>query len=57
MDRALVPSDQPEFAARSFSVFSDSYLSARKLTPRDYKRGYSDHYLITTTIRVMPDDD
>ena len=57
MDRALVPAAQPEFASRAFSVYSDAYLSLRNLTPRDYKRRFSDHYLITAAIAVMPDDD
>lgn len=57
MDRGLVPLDQPEFKARAFGVFSDSYLRSRSFEPRDFKQRMSDHYLVYTTVRVMPDDD
>lgn len=57
MDRSFVPSDQPEFAGSVFQVGSDAYLKSRKLTPQDYKKRYSDHYLVWSTVKVMPDDD
>ena len=57
MDRVLAPAEQPEFTPREFTVYSDAFLKARALSPRDYKRAYSDHYLISTTIRILPDDD
>lgn len=57
MDRAFVPKNQPEFASSSFEVLSEAYLGRRGLTPRDFKRGYSDHYLVVSTVQVRPDDD
>ena len=56
-DRAFVPRDQPEFAGSRFEVMSDRYLEPRRWEPRDFKRRLSDHYLIVTTLRMMPDDD
>lgn len=57
MDRAFVPLAQPEFNRRGFEVLSDLYLKKRGLTPRDFKRRYSDHYLIVTAVDIGPDDD
>jgi hypothetical protein len=57
MDRAFVPADQPEFAGRAFGAVSGPYLDARRLTPAEFKKWYSDHYLITTEVKVMQDDD
>lgn len=57
LDRAFVPAEQPEFARRYFEVLSDSFLGARKLTVRDFKVRYSDHFLIVTEIDVGADDD
>lgn len=56
-DRIFVPARQPEFAACSFEVMSDRYLEPKRWEPRDFKRRLSDHYLVVTTIKVMPDDD
>jgi hypothetical protein len=57
MDRALVPADQPEFAASTFSVFANDFMAAHRLRPADWKRRFSDHYLITSTMKIEPDDD
>lgn len=57
MDRAFVPSDQPEFADAGFEVVSDSYLRERAWQPRDFKRALSDHYMVVVTVRVTRDDD
>jgi endonuclease/exonuclease/phosphatase family metal-dependent hydrolase len=49
-DRILVPRRQPEFR------FSRQYI----LSPgdaADHFRAVSDHYVVMTTVRVMPDDD
>ncbi|MBL0926893.1 MAG: endonuclease/exonuclease/phosphatase family protein [Phycisphaerales bacterium] len=56
-DRIFVPPDQPEFSARFFEVESDTYLRRHNWQPRDYKRRISDHYMVLTSLRVMPDDD
>lgn len=57
MDRAFVPLDQPEFKRHAFEVLSDSYLKKRGLSPKDFKRRYSDHFMIVTTVDVTEDDD
>lgn len=57
LDRALVAADQPEFAGAPFEVFSTPYLEARGLSAEEFKVRFSDHYLVLTEIRVMPDDD
>lgn len=57
LDRVFVPSAQPEFAERRFEVLRDKFLDAQRLSKRDFKRRFSDHYMIVTEVRVMPDDD
>lgn len=57
MDRELVPASQPEFAAHTFEVISDSYMSKRGIDAREYKRRFSDHFMVVGTIKVMADDD
>ena len=57
MDRQLVPSAQPEFAGHGFDVVSDSYMNKRGIDAREYKRRFSDHFMVVGTIKVMPDDD
>lgn len=57
MDRVLSRADQPEFKDSTFEVVSDAYRSARKLSPEDFKRRFSDHYMVVSTISVMEDDD
>ncbi len=57
MDRELVPVSQPEFAGHGFEVMSDSYMSKRGIDAREYKRRFSDHFMVVGTIRVMADDD
>ncbi len=57
MDRQLVPSAQPEFAAHGFEVMSDAYMNKRGIDAREYKRRFSDHFMVVGTIKVMPDDD
>lgn len=56
-DRAFVPRQQPEFTDSRIEVMSDRYLEAKRWEPRDFKQRLSDHYMIVTTIRVLPDDD
>ncbi len=57
MDRAFVPTGQPEFAGRAFEVVSDGYLKPRGLSPRDFKQRFSDHYMIVTSLAIQADDD
>lgn len=56
-DRVLAPADQPEFAARSFKVWSDAFLKPRNMDNGDFKRSYSDHFLVFTDIKITNDDD
>lgn len=57
MDRVLVPAAQPEFKASTFRVAGDEFRQQRKLRDSDWKKRFSDHYLVVTTIQVGPDDD
>jgi len=57
MDRVLVPSNQPEFAASRFEVISSRYLQARAMDNRDFKRRLSDHFMVVTTLKTQRDDD
>jgi predicted extracellular nuclease len=57
LDRIFVPADQPEFASRKFEILRDDYLSRRSLSLEDFKRRYSDHFMVVTELTVMDDDD
>jgi len=57
LDRVLVPTGQPEFAGAGFEVLAGPYLEARGLSAEDFKVRFSDHFLVVTEIRVLPDDD
>jgi hypothetical protein len=57
MDRIFVPDSQPEFKASRFEVVTESRLPGAKLDAREYKRRYSDHYMVVSSVRVGEDDD
>lgn len=57
MDRTLVPDGQPEFAGAAFDVPTERFMQRRRLGPEDFKRLYSDHYLVACTFDVLDDDD
>jgi len=57
MDRAFVPGGRPAFARPTFTVASTAFKRSRGLDDREFKRRLSDHFLIITTIGVVPDDD
>ncbi|MBL8878716.1 MAG: hypothetical protein JNG88_06300 [Phycisphaerales bacterium] len=57
LDRVFVPADQPEFAGRKYEIVRDDYLAKRSLTIDDFKKRYSDHFMVVTEVRVMRDDD
>lgn len=52
-DRILVPDEQPEFRDCGFTVFRDHGLDGEK----DFRDRLSDHYLVSTDLRIMADDD
>lgn len=56
-DRAMVPSDQPEFKGSEFWVMSDVWLRGQRWSAGDFKRELSDHYMVGLELRVMEDDD
>lgn len=56
-DKIFVPQAQPEFAASSFRVINHDRVLGRSMSPAAYKRRFSDHYMVTTTVRVQDDDD
>jgi endonuclease/exonuclease/phosphatase family metal-dependent hydrolase len=55
-DRVFVPKDQPEFARSGLAVLSD-FMKQERLSFAEFRRRFSDHYLVVTEIRVMDDDD
>lgn len=55
-DRIFVPREQPEFKASRLTVLDD-YLKDERLSIAEYRKRYSDHYIIVTEIQVMDDDD
>jgi endonuclease/exonuclease/phosphatase family metal-dependent hydrolase len=57
MDRAFVPTTQPEFTKSTLTVISDAYLRSKRWRPEDYKRNISDHYPITFELTIAKDDD
>lgn len=57
LDRVFVPADQPEFASRHYEIMRDAYLSKHALTLDDFKKRYSDHFMVVTEVAVMKDDD
>jgi len=57
LDRILVPADQPEFAERHFEVFRDPFLQPRNLDDEAFKKRFSDHFMVITEVKVLPDDD
>lgn len=57
LDRAFVPTSQPEFAARRFEVRREAFLNSHGLTEEQFKVRFSDHFMVVTEIAVMADDD
>jgi hypothetical protein len=57
MDRIFVPESQPEFKASRFEVLTEARLPGAKLDAREYKRRYSDHYMVFSSLRIAEDDD
>ena len=56
-DRIFTRRGQKEFEGCVQGVMSGVYLRKRNLSPADYKRRYSDHYLVYTDVAVKVDDD
>jgi endonuclease/exonuclease/phosphatase family metal-dependent hydrolase len=56
-DKIFVPAAQPEFAASSFRVINHDRVLSRTMSPAAYKRRFSDHYMVSTTVRLQDDDD
>ncbi len=52
-DRIFVPDDQPEFADSQLRVMRENHLGSEAA----FRSKMSDHYMVTTTIRIMADDD
>jgi len=51
-DRAFVPENQPELRQRKVQVFRPVWLS-----PGQFRKHLSDHYMVTIKVRIEPDDD
>lgn len=61
LDRIFVPAGQAEFGSSSLRVFAADYLNANHtnavLSRQQFRRRYSDHFMVTTRVNVMTDDD
>ncbi|MBI2759963.1 MAG: endonuclease/exonuclease/phosphatase family protein [Chloroflexi bacterium] len=57
MDKLFFPAAQPEFKDRAGDVLSDRFLESKRWRPVDFKKHLSDHFLVSTTITIMADDD
>lgn len=55
-DRIFVPSGQKEFSRSRLRVLSD-YRRSQRLSFAAFRARYSDHYIITTELQVLADDD
>jgi hypothetical protein len=51
-DRAFVSADEPELRQRKIRV-----VRPHGLSPRQFRRGLSDHFMVTIKVRIEPDDD
>ena len=56
-DKIFVPQGQPEFTESTFRVIDHDRVLSRSMSPAAYKRRFSDHYMVLTTVRVQSDDD
>jgi hypothetical protein len=54
-DRIFVPENQPEFVQREMIVHRTASGTDDEI--KQFRRRLSDHYLVTSTLKIMPDDD
>ncbi|MBY0262771.1 MAG: hypothetical protein K2Q20_10530 [Phycisphaerales bacterium] len=57
MDRVFVPAGRPAFDQPTFLSASDAFKRSRGWDDREFKRRLSDHFLVVTRVRAVPDDD
>jgi hypothetical protein len=55
-DRIFVPKDQPEFKDSKMEALSD-FQKKENLSFYEFRKRYSDHYIVVTEISIMDDDD
>jgi endonuclease/exonuclease/phosphatase family metal-dependent hydrolase len=55
-DRVFVPRDQPEFRKSEQKVLSD-FQENERLSFFEFRKRFSDHYIVVTEIQIMDDDD
>lgn len=51
-DRAFIPDNQPELRQQKVRVFRPGWLS-----PKQFRKDLSDHFMVTIKVRIQPDDD
>jgi endonuclease/exonuclease/phosphatase family metal-dependent hydrolase len=56
-DRTYVPTDQSEFTGVDQVVFDTEFLGPNNLSRQQYRRRFSDHFMIVAELRVRDDDD
>ena len=57
MDKVFFPAAQPKFKDRAGDVLSDRFLESKRWRALDFKKNLSDHFLVSTAITIMADDD
>lgn len=56
LDRAMVP-NRPVFSNARFTVARETFLQNRNIDDTEFKKRFSDHFLISFRIAVVADDD
>ena len=55
-DRAFVAKNQPELVGDQ-TVFDAEYLSPNRITKGQFRKRFSDHFMVIVPVKVMADDD
>jgi hypothetical protein len=57
-DRFFVPDDQPEFQGFDQQVFDSEYMDLHPMMTRsEFRKRFSDHFMVKTRVKIVPDDD
>jgi hypothetical protein len=56
-DRVFTPTGQNEFMPQQQEVFGDGFLAAFGITRAQFKRRFSDHFMVITEVKIVSDDD
>lgn len=56
-DRVFTPTGQSEFVSRQQQVFGQAFLDASGISREQFKRRFSDHFMVITEVAIDGDDD